>query len=223
MLKILRKSYSFILKLVKLFGYNMIIRKNKTISNVNALQQINLNQKNIENLKVILNREILLKFLPKNGITAEIGVDKGDFSKKIISLTHPKKLFLIDTWGSGIIKMNFVKNRFQNEINSGTVVIKRGFSEIELEKVENGYFDWVYIDTTHSYNQTLKELELCRLKVKDNGIIAGHDYCQGNINRALPYGVVQAVNQFCMKNNWEFIFLTHETDRKLSFAIRRIK
>ncbi|MFX1478911.1 MAG: class I SAM-dependent methyltransferase [Promethearchaeota archaeon] len=193
------------------------------ISNINALQQINLNQKNIENLKVVLNREIMLEFLPKNGIAAEIGVDEGNFSKKIISLTNPKKLYLIDTWDSGINKMNFVKNRFQNEINAGMVVIKRGFSERELEKVENGYFDWVYIDTTHSYNQTLKELELCRLKVKDNGIIAGHDYCQGNINKALPYGVVQAVNQFCMKYNWEFIFLTHETDRKLSFAIRRIK
>jgi hypothetical protein len=120
-------------------------------------------------------------------------------------------------------KMKNVKSRFQKEIDSGTVVIIRGPSQIELEKIENGFFDWIYIDTTHSYQQTLKELELCQLKVKNNGIIAGHDYCQGNINKGLPYGVVQAVNQFCMKYNWEFIFLTHETDRKLSFAIKRIK
>jgi len=60
------------------------------------------------------------------------------------------------------------------------------------------------------------------LKVKDGGIIAGHDYCKGNVKIALEYGVVQAVNEFCLKFNWEFIYLTHETDRALSFAIQKI-
>ena len=119
--------------------------------------------------------------------------------------------------------MNYVIKRFQKEIDDGTVTIKRGRSEKELKKFDNKYFDWVYIDTAHSYNQTVKELELCRMKVKDGGIIAGHDYCQGNINDALAYGVVQAVNQFCIKFDWEIIYLTHETDRFLSFAIKKIK
>ncbi|MEE9379537.1 MAG: class I SAM-dependent methyltransferase [Candidatus Lokiarchaeia archaeon] len=155
----------------------------------------------------------------------ELGVDKGDFSYKIISLTQPKKLDLIDTWDSGRYnrhKMVYVKKRFQKEIDAGKVIIIRDTSEKELKKFENGYFDWVYIDTAHSYQQTVKELELCRLKVKDDGIIAGHDYCQGNINKAIAYGVVQAVNQFCIKYNWEFIYLTHETERTLSFAIKKI-
>ncbi len=118
--------------------------------------------------------------------------------------------------------MVYVKKRFQKEIDAGKVIIIRDTSEKELKKFENGYFDWVYIDTAHSYQQTVKELELCRLKVKDDGIIAGHDYCQGNINKAIAYGVVQAVNQFCIKYNWEFIYLTHETERTLSFAIKKI-
>ncbi|KKM15108.1 hypothetical protein LCGC14_1699400, partial [marine sediment metagenome] len=145
---------------------------------------------------------------------------------KITSLAQPKKLYLIDTWDSERYnrnKMVYVQKRFQKEINAGKVKIIRGTSEKELKKFENGYFDWVYIDTSHSYKQIVKELELCRLKVKDGGIIAGHDYCQGNINIALAYGVVQAVNQFCVKNDWEFIYLTHETDRNLSFAIKKIK
>ena len=122
----------------------------------------------------------MLKFFPKNGIIAELGVDKGDFSNKIISLTQPKKLYLIDIWDSernNKNKMNYVKKRFEKEIDAGRVVIIRGRSEKELKKFENAYFDWVYIDTAHSYQQTVKELELCRLKVKDGGIIAGHDYC----------------------------------------------
>lgn len=223
MLNILYKKFQ---KLVNLFGYNLIISRIKVNSNANFAYQVRLYQKNIKDLKVVLNRENLLKLLPKNGIIAELGVDKGDFSAKIISFAKPKKLYLIDTWDSeryNLNKMNYVKKRFQKEIDTGRVYIIRGPSEKELKKFEKGFFDWVYIDTAHSYLQTLKELELCRLKVKDGGIITGHDYCQGNINKALAYGVVQAVNQFCVKYDWEFIYLTHETSRTLSFAIRKIR
>lgn len=224
MLNILRRSYVFIQKLVNLLGFNIII--NRVISSPNLAHQVSLHQKNIKNLKVVLNRENMLKLLPENAIIAELGVDEGDFSFKIISLTQPKKLYLIDKWdseGYNKNKMNYVTKRFQKEIDAGIVTIIRGTSEKELKKFENGYFDWVYIDTSHSYKQTVKELELCRMKVKDGGVIAGHDYCQGNINKALAYGVVQAVNQFCIKYDYEFIYLTHETHRFLSFAIKKIR
>ena len=220
MLEILLEN---IQKIVNYIGYNLIISKIKS-GPINENHVI-LHQKHINNLKVVIDREILLKFLPKNGIIAELGVDQGDFSNKILSNTYPEKLYLIDTWASkrnNKNKMNYVRRRFQKEIDTERVIIVRGKSESELKKFEDGYFDWVYIDTAHSYQQTIKELELCRLKVKDGGIIAGHDYCQGNINKALAYGVVQAVNQFCVKNNWEFILLTHETNRVLSFAIKKI-
>ena len=224
MINVLRRSYIFIKKLVFLLGFNIII--SRVISRPNFLHQVRLHQKNIKNLKIVINRENLLKLLPKNGVVVELGVDKGDFSAKIIYFTKPKKLYLIDTWDSGRYnsnKMNYIKKRFQKEINAGRVYIIRGPSEKELKKFENDFFNWVYIDTSHSYKQTVKELELCRLKVKEDGIIAGHDYSQGNINIALAYGVVQAVNQFCVKNDWEFIYLTHETNRSLSFAIRKIR
>lgn len=221
----LNKLYKRFQKLVNLFGYNLLISRIKVKSNINFAHQVRLSEKNIRHLKVVLNREILLNHFTKNGIIAELGVDKGDFSKKIITITHPKKLYLIDIWDSEVHnrnKMLYVKKRFKEEINAGQVIVIRGASEKELEKFENGYFDWVYIDTSHTYKQTIKELELCRMKVKDGGIIAGHDYCQGNINEALAYGVAQAVNQFCIEYDWEFIYLTHETNRTLSFAIKQI-
>ena len=222
---ILKRSYSFIQKLVNLLGFNIII----SIHNVNLIAdfvpQVRLQQKNIKNLKVVLNRENLLKLLPKNSIFAELGVDIGDFSAKILSLTQPKKLYLIDPWSSERYyknKMNYVKKRFQKEIDAARIIIIRDKSEKVLKKFENDYFDCVYIDTLHSYKQTVKELELCRMKVKDGGIIMGHDYCLGVIYIATAYGVVQAVNQFCVKYDWEFIYLTHETSRNLSFAIKKL-
>ena len=223
---LINRFYFFINKLAKLFGFNIIISRRKVNSIPDFAHKLRLHQKHIKNLKVILNREKLLKFLPNTGIVAELGVDKGDFSKKIISITQPIKIYLIDTWASERYnknKMHYTKKRFEKEIDTGRVIIIRGRSEKVLKEFENSYFDWVYIDTAHSYRQTLKELALCRLKVKDGGIIAGHDFCQGNINKALAYGVVQAVNQFCIKYDWEFIYITHEIDRNLSFAIKKIK
>ena len=120
----LNKLIRNIQKLVNLLGYNLIISRFKPNSIFD--NQVRLDQKNIKNLKVVLNREIMLKFLPKNGIIAELGVDNGDFSNKIISLTQPKKIYLIDTWDSERYnknKMKYVKKRFEKEINAGRVII----------------------------------------------------------------------------------------------------
>ena len=191
----------------------------------NYSKMVSLKDANIKNLKVILNKYKLLQNLPKNAIVAELGVDNGDFSEKIMTITTPKKLYLIDIWKTNRYnrnKMDYVKKRFENDINLKRISVIRGKSEEELEKFDNNFFDWIYIDTTHSYLQTIKELNICRLKVKNNGIIAGHDYSKGNIKKGLPYGVVLAVNEFCQKNHWEFLYLTHETNRNLSYAIRKI-
>jgi predicted O-methyltransferase YrrM len=90
-----------------------------------------------------------------------------------------------------------------------------------LQTFDNGYFDWVYIDTDHSYKLTRQELEICRDKVKDGGIIAGHDYHMGNWVEGHKYGVIEAVYSFCVDFEWEIIYLTSDII-EASFAIRRL-
>ena len=64
---------------------------------------------------------------------------------------------------------------------------------------EDSTFDWIYIDTDHSYELTYKELRGYAPKVKPDGIIAGHDYSMGNWIDAYRYGVIEAVNEFCVQ------------------------
>jgi len=185
-----------------------------------------LEEKHIQNLKIVLNRNMFLELMPKNGVVAELGVDEGLFSEKILSVTKPKKLYLIDCWDSKRFnqkKEKSVETKFKSQLILGNVIMQKGFSYEELEKYDDNYFDWVYIDTSHSYKDTVRELEVSRAKVKECGLIAGHDYSQGNIDKPYKYGVVAAVNEFCIKYNWEMVYLTHEPDRYLSFALRRIK
>jgi hypothetical protein len=157
---------------------------------------------------------------------AEIGVNEGDFSEKILTLCEPQKLVLIDVWASkryhgGLFDK--VKNRFAQQIANQKVEIIRDLSFGGIAKCPDSYFDWVYLDTDHTYNTTARELELLRPKMKQGGIIAGHDYIMGNWNAGHRYGVIEAVRAFCLQYNWELIYLTHELDNHPSFAIREIQ
>ncbi len=86
----------------------------------------------------------------------------------------------------------------------------------------DSYFDWVYLDTDHSYSVTKQELDILKFKVKPGGIIAGHDYISYDFIGHTRYGVIEAVNEFCVNEQWEIIYLTAETNQYRSFAIRKI-
>lgn len=193
----------------------------------NKIPKIKLRQINIKKLKVILDRESLLNYLPKGGVCAEIGVYRGDFSRKIIDKTSPSKLHLIDMWegSSGLNDdlIKFIKKRFRSEITKKRIEINIGKSVDMLRKLPDNYFDWVYLDTDHSYSTTKKELKILRDKVKSEGIIAGHDYIMGNWMGNYKYGVIEAVNEFCVNYNWEFVYLTVDINESPSFAIKKIK
>lgn len=188
-----------------------------------VIPKAELSAVHIANLKVVIDRDAFLQALPKGGIVAEAGVDHGDFSERILAITKPQKLHLIDIWGSKryhAALQGHVRARFARELESGQVEIDLGLSTEVLQRYPDAYFDWIYIDTDHGYTVTAAELAIARTKVKPGGIIAGHDYVTGNWDGGVRYGVVEAVHEFCVKHDWELILLTHETDRHLSFAIR---
>jgi hypothetical protein len=181
--------------------------------------------KHLQNLTSLTDRETLLAHLPSGGTVAEIGVNEGDFSEHILRICKPQKLILIDVWATkryhgGLYEK--VKQRFSKELQTNTVEIIRHLSFDAITKCPDHYFDWVYIDTDHSFATTRRELELLQTKMKTGGIIAGHDYIIGNWNAGVRYGVMEAVREFCLQHDWEMIFLTHELDTTPSFAIRKM-
>jgi len=174
------------------------------------------------------SRDFVLESLPKNSIGAEIGVDQGDFSKRIIKIVKPKKLHLIDPWeyqeekiyknslygGKGGNNQIEIEKKFQNvlikfrkQIKNDIVTIHRGFSEKVLESFEDDYFDWAYIDGNHLYDFVKKDLELSNLKVKKGGIIALDDYgiegwWKGGVQKAVDELVTSGLFQVVkIKNN----------------------
>jgi hypothetical protein len=133
-------------------------------------------------------RETLIASLPKNGIVAEIGVDNGDFSKKILELSEPKELHLIDCWNNQSVEVyghdpannsnenkynqyRYVIDRFWNDRN---VYVVKKYSDIAASYYPNNHFDWIFIDANHL--QARQDIEAWWDKVKPGGYITGHDY-----------------------------------------------
>ncbi|MFY0625978.1 MAG: class I SAM-dependent methyltransferase [Reichenbachiella sp.] len=190
-----------------------------------AIPKYELEARHIANVKALLNRQELLNVLPKNGIIAELGVNRGEFSQQILDTCSPKKLHLVDVWETKRYNQGLrlsVEKKFTEQIESGQIELNLGLSTEVVDQFENQYFDWIYIDTNHLYDNTIAELKKYDSKMKPGGIIAGHDYVIGNWNGMVRYGVIEAVYEFCSTENWEIIYLTMENKENQSFAIRKI-
>lgn len=152
-----------------------------------------------------LNTESRKKFVKSfpNYFTkgAEIGVSSGDFSKNILSSAPNIKLWCIDIWEKNYQLPN-PDSSYQQTLNN---LSKYGLNRFEIIKegspksalrFEDDFFDFVYIDADHNYEAVVKDLEAWYPKVKNGGIFFGHDY-------SAPWdGVIQAVNEFCIKNQY---------------------
>lgn len=199
--------------------------KKSRFSLLEKIPKVKIKQENMAQCQALLDRVKLLEKMPKNAVVAEIGVNQGDFSQQILSICQPRKLHLIDAWHTERYHDGLslsVTKKFLKEISSGQIEVNRGLSTKVVDNLPDEYFDWIYIDTSHDYTTTKLELEKYSKKMKKGGVIAGHDYTMGNWGEMYKYGVIEAVHEFCVNNNWELIFLTVDFTENQSFAIRKI-
>jgi len=170
----------------------------------------------------------LKEVIPKHGVGAEIGVFKGYFSPFLLDLTSPKKLHLIDPWyllgeewcwasGSRSTAKALARIVRENshDLAGGKVVLNIGDDLKVLETFTVGYFDWVYLDTTHSYEQTVKELALLQSRVSRHGVIAGDDWHSDPSHR--HHGVCRAVREFAKREGYEIVY---SSDADWQWAIK---
>jgi methyltransferase family protein len=143
-------------------------------------------------LKENRTRLHLLESLPKCIVAAELGVFAGDFSRDILRICQPKKLYLVDLFRGTVesgdqdgrnmrmldmsVQFNVLANQLAEEIASGQVEIVREWSWRWLERIPEGTLDFCYIDTSHRHDHTTYELAAALKAVKKGGYIGGHDY-----------------------------------------------
>jgi hypothetical protein len=167
--------------------------------------------------------------LPKRGVGAELGVFKGQFSPILLNHTCAAKLHLIDPWyflnaywdwgfgnRSTVDALVGVLRSFKKEIEAGRVAVHVGDDRAVLANFPDRYFDWVYIDSSHSYEHTCDELHILRNKVKETGVIAGDDWLPNPIDQL--HGVHKAVNEFVGFGEYQIIYSDEST---MQWAVTR--
>lgn len=163
----------------------------------------------VKNCRLVESRAKMLEYLPKDSVVAEVGTQYGRFAKKILSITKPQKLHLID-YSFDLFKQELSQtetNVFQDGIENGTIELHEGDSSTILSGFPDGYFDWIYIDADHAYEGVCKDIQQGYTKVKPDGMMVFNDYTNWSVCEIIPYGVAKAVNEFCIANNWEVVFL----------------
>ena len=129
---------------------------------------------------------------------AEIGVYAGELSELLLRGIPDLKLHLIDPY------RHFPKEVYDDLANSDqdvqdaryeyvcklfakneNVEILRLTSEEAAPKIPDESLDFVYIDANHAYEFVKRDIELWWPKVKQHGILAGHDYTQPQVAAAV--------------------------------------
>lgn len=104
-------------------------------------------------------------------------------------LHNDSKLYCVDPWEDyndyseyknqqSSIYNTFISN-VENSGVKGKIVINRGFSNVEIPKFQDDFFDIIYIDGNHEPEYVMEDAVLCFRKLRKNGIMIFDDYGWG--------------------------------------------
>ena len=159
----------------------------------------------LEGCEVLPNRMMLLDRVRKGGVMAEIGVDRGDFSREILTRCKPDKLYLFDIDISRLVNPEISAELARGD---GRVETRVGDSSKNMSEMPDGHFDMVYIDGDHEYQGVVRDIEATLPKMKPDGVMIFNDYAVWSATSMYHCGVARAVHEFCLKNPWKFRYMS---------------
>lgn len=149
--------------------------------------------------------EAIRPYLGANSVGAEIGVYKGGFGEFL--LPHCRKLYLVDPWyrlggywqsglpndsrAETVIEILTV---YKADIDSGKIEVIVDYGANFLAGMRDRWFDFLYLDGSHEYEQTKKDLLQAMPKMKPGGVLLGDDFDPDPASN--QHGVFRAVNEF---------------------------
>jgi hypothetical protein len=158
----------------------------------------------LELVRSVRCRDQLPELLNALGLTrhaAEIGVYKGEFSELLLSRWQGSKLLSIDPWQPDENVSADRYERFFGEAQGRLSTfgcrsqIWRLSSEDAAHQVDVESLDFAYLDARHDEESVTRDLELWWPRIRIGGVLAGHDYLDGELAVG-GFGVKSAVDRF---------------------------
>ncbi len=147
------------------------------------------------------------KMLEKKGLVmAEIGVWEGTHAEEMLDCLVIKKLYLVDPYIdyktadriAPLSEMESIKEKANERLSKyGERIVWIIKTSAEASKdIGDGTLDYVYIDACHRYRNAFQDLSLWVPKVKEGGLVGGHDWTTQPVR--------EAVEDYCQDNKIEF-------------------
>ena len=152
--------------------------------------------------------KLISEVVEKPFVGVEVGVYKGENSACLLDAFPSLHLIMVDLWkewkpeeeyfhtrgGMGrksqedwnVVYSEAIKNT--DQFDSRTTIYRMS-SEKASSMVRNSSVDFVFLDAEHSFESVRKDMEFWIPKIRDRGLICGHDY--GGTHR----GVKKAVDE----------------------------
>lgn len=169
----------------------------------------------------------IAEWLPSGCKIAEVGVADGDsviyLAKRLLQHSKTFKIYAVDNMDyGGYIQM---KTIYENLIKHGVAQYVEVIPKDSLEAAKDfndGYLDFCFIDSSHEYFQTKKEIPAWYDKVKDLGILSGHDYhlYRKDVGRAVDELIPETITRNDIPGRiFEPEQFLHITDTKSGYGI----
>ena len=153
-----------------------------------------------------LTRKRFIQILGEHNQTIglEIGVDRGTFSEYMFKNIPNLHLTGVDPWYWKLRGESRYRSTLKKMAPYNMTIIRKTSREA-ADDIEDGSLDYLHIDGDHTFDFVMTDLILFVPKVKEGGVISGHDYY--GFTRA---GVIPAVNVFTQQHMVHEWFITDE-------------
>lgn len=156
-----------------------------------------------EDLPRLLNRRGLV------GCGVEVGVKRGEFSEALLAAWGGAHLVSVDPWleagGDEYVDVANVAQDQHEQFYTETrgrlqkfgsrSTIWRMTGDEAAKRILHHSLDFVYLDARHDYPSVLSDLADWFDRVRPGGLIAGHDYVDGDLPEG-DFGVRSAVDEY---------------------------
>jgi hypothetical protein len=180
--------------------------------------------------------DMLLALRPEKGLAiCEVGVGIGGFTRFLLDHMRPARFFAIDLfdlhtkpdiWGraprdvfGARTHRAFYEDSFAYAHDRMTVL--QGQSEACIAACPDGFFDILYVDAGHTYDDVRRDAAAAVSKVAPDGLLVFNDYTLYDHLAEAPYGVVQAVNELIVASDWQVVGFSLQRHMYCDIALRR--
>ncbi len=148
----------------------------------------------------------------------EVGTRRGAYAEVLCEANPSLSLVCVDAWttypGYQILDSRGSKIEATERLSKYNVELHQAFSPDAAQEFDDKEFDFVYLDSNHSFAAVAADLTAWLPKIRTGGIMAGHDW-HCDIDPQALFHVVQAVHGFTWVHNIAPVYVLGDEDEKL--------